>query len=80
MSRSPAIGSPFDQRHVTYNDKKEQFYTTDMATLTLDYQLSDHWELTTVSTYSDVDNGYDWDADDSAADVGQRFWDVRTPP
>ena len=74
----PADGSPYDQRHVTYNDKKEQFYTTDLATLTLDYQLSDNWELTTVSTYSDVDNGYDWDADDSAADIGQRFWDART--
>jgi len=72
---TPDAGSPFEQRVLTNNDLKESFYTVDMVSLVAEYNINDRWDFTAATAYSDVDNGYDWDSDDTAQPIGQRVWD-----
>jgi len=50
----PQSGSPFDQRLTTNNDPRTINSDTDLVSLDLEYELNDHWSLSTITTYSDV--------------------------
>lgn len=66
------------QRVVTNNDEQIRFYDLSMTALNVDYDINDHWALASITTYSDFDNGYDWDADYSAETLGTQHWDQTT--
>ncbi|WP_288132001.1 TonB-dependent receptor [Microbulbifer sp.] len=54
---------PFENPQTDFNDPTREFTDTDMAVLTLEYDLGPHWNLTSNSAYSDVKYGYEWDGD-----------------
>lgn len=58
----PTGGNPFD-RITTNNDINEQYFDADMVTLEMNYKFSDNWDIKSVSTWSNVDSGYELDSD-----------------
>jgi len=70
----PDSGDPFKQRILTNNDPQTRSYETDLTTLEINYPVSELWNLTSISTYSDVSSSWDdYDSDNGPADGGTRF-------
>lgn len=57
---------PFDNPHTEFNDPTHEFTEMDMAVLSIDYALGEHWSLTSNTAWSDVSYGYEWDGDSTA--------------
>ncbi|MBL4630423.1 MAG: TonB-dependent receptor [Paraglaciecola sp.] len=71
----PDSGSPFEQRITTNNDPQELVYKTNIATLDINYNLNDYWDLVSISTYSKVNSTWDdYDDDAGPEDKGVRFF------
>ena len=71
----PAEGNPFDQRVTTNNDPQEVNYETDLINLELRYTINEVWDFTSVTTYADVDAGWDnYDDDAGPLSGGTRYF------
>ena len=62
----PESGNLFDKPVTTFNARSELYSESDLLTLELNYELNEYWQVTSVSTYSDVDDGFIWDDDKTA--------------
>ena len=70
-SDRPEEGSPYNQPYIYSNVAGGQNFDADLLSLKMDYLLSDEWDLTSVTTYSTVDDAYISDGDGTAEDLGR---------
>lgn len=63
---SNADGDFYDHRITRFNDPTFETNEADITTLKLDYSLNANWQVTSVTSYSDSQYGYEWDGDASA--------------
>lgn len=71
----PNSGNPFENKTVTNNDPQLAINETNMVNLKLDYGINKDWDLSAISTYSEVLTKWsDYDSDDSSIDGGTRFF------
>ncbi|WP_151173610.1 TonB-dependent receptor [Pseudoalteromonas ruthenica] len=59
------INDIFDDRYVYLDSPTFEFTDTDMYALNMQYDLTDFWRLTAITTYSNSKYGYEWDGDAS---------------
>ncbi len=60
----PAGESPYHNRVLDFNSPTREFYEGEITSLEVTYEL-DNWSLVSISSYSDMDYGYEWDGDAS---------------
>lgn len=60
-----------DYRKVNFNDPTWEFTDSDLVVLNLDYYINDIWSATAITTYSDMQYGYEWDGDASPLPIAQ---------
>jgi len=67
--------NPFDHRELNINTPTHEFTDVDLYNLRMDYQLNEHWDLTSITAYTDSGYGYEWDSDAGASLSSQQFDD-----
>jgi iron complex outermembrane receptor protein len=71
----PDSGDPFDNRTIANNDPQLTINETNIVNLKLDYGINKDWDLSAISTYSEVLTKWsDYDDDNSPIDGGTRFF------
>ena len=78
LARSDRLynGNTYEHPYVYNNLANLQFFDADLLSLKLDYLLTDEWDLTSVTTYSDVDSGSIRDGDGTAEDISSNVWNT----
>jgi len=78
LSRSDRLynGNTYEHPYVYNNLANLQFFDADLLSLKLDYALDDSWDLTSVTTYSDVNSGSIRDGDGTAQDISSNVWNT----
>lgn len=57
---------PFNNPHTEFNDPTHEFTETEIAVLGIEYDLGEHWSLTSTTAWNEVMYGYEWDGDATA--------------
>ncbi len=68
--------TPFEDPQTEFNDPTHSFTESTMGILRLEYDLNEHWGLSSTTSYSDVDYGYEWDGDAGPEPISV-IWDER---
>ena len=55
--------NPFENRITVFNDPRRRKTSSDLASLTLQYDIDDHLSIASYTTYSTVDTSFVWDSD-----------------
>lgn len=83
INDDPTNSNPYNQVYVYNNIDSKLSFDADLLSLKLDYLLNDEWDLTTVTTYSAVNDNSFRDSDDSSKkdgpkDGGSNTWSSDT--
>lgn len=75
----PLSGNPHDQRLVFNNDPQTTIYETDMVNLKLDYSVNEEWDLSAITTFSEVLSMWsNFDDDNGPEASGTRFFNDKS--
>lgn len=72
------INNIYDDRYVYLDSPTFETTDTDLYILNIDYDISDEWSFTSITTYSDAQYGYEWDGDASLLQPQSVLTDTRT--
>ncbi|MDN3388097.1 MULTISPECIES: TonB-dependent receptor [unclassified Pseudoalteromonas] len=72
------INNIYDDRFVYLDSPTFESTEADLYILNLDYDISDEWSFSSISTYSDAVYGYEWDGDASMQEPKSILTDTRT--
>ncbi|GAB1262154.1 TonB-dependent receptor [Aurantivibrio plasticivorans] len=61
-SEDPATDNQYDYRYLDFDSPTFEFNDGYIATQEISYDL-DNWSLMSITSYSDIDYGYEWDGD-----------------
>jgi len=72
------INNIYDDRYVYLDSPTFEYIDSDLYVLNLNYDISNEWFFTSISTYSDAEYGYEWDGDASTQQPQSILTDTRT--
>jgi len=72
------INNIYDDRYVYLDSPTFETTDTDLYILNIDYDISDEWSFSSITTYSDAQYGYEWDGDASLLQPQSVLTDTRT--
>ena len=59
------INNIYNDRYVYLDSPTFESTDTDLYILNMDYELTNEWSMSSITTYSDAEYGYEWDGDAS---------------
>ncbi|MBQ4833840.1 TonB-dependent receptor [Pseudoalteromonas sp. MMG010] len=71
------INNIYEDRYVYLDSPTFETTANDLYILNLDYDISDEWSFSSITTYSDAEYGYEWDGDASLIQPQSVLTDTR---